>query len=145
MGGTMNTRTTVAAVLGATALALTACSGTGTGTDSSPGNAKHAATPKATPSPDWSAAEKAAGIPPKPTGAKRAQLLRALAAANPDVVKYEDKAIDAARNQCSAINGGAHKLEWSASQRFSYKDVTTSEAQGKQINEALKDGGFCKV
>ncbi|WP_329019333.1 MULTISPECIES: hypothetical protein [unclassified Streptomyces] len=139
----MNTRTTVAAILGATALALTACSGTDTA--DSPGNAKHAATPKATPSPEWSAAEKAAGIPPKPTGAKRAELLRALAAANPDTVKYEDKAIDAARNQCSAINGGAHKLEWSASQRFSYKDVTTSEAQGKQINEALKGLGFCKV
>lgn len=139
----MNTRTTVAAVIGATALALTACSGTDTA--DSPGNTKHAATPKFSPSPGWSVAEKVAGIPPKPTGVKRAELLRALAAANPDIVKYEDKAIDAARNQCSAINGGANKPDWNASQRFSYKDVTTSEAQGKQINEALKGLGFCKA
>ncbi|MBV1948758.1 hypothetical protein [Streptomyces sp. BV129] len=139
----MNTRTTVAAILAATALSLTACSGTDTAHGT--GDAKHTVTPKVAPSPGWSAAEKAAGIPPKPTGAKRAQLLRALAAANPDVVKYEDKAVDAARNQCAAINGGAHKLEWMASQRFSYKDVTTNEAQGKQINEALKGLDFCKV
>ncbi|MET9255008.1 hypothetical protein [Streptomyces sp. NPDC003717] len=88
---------------------------------------------------------KAAGPPPEPTGADRAELLRALATANPDVVRYEDKAIDAARNQCMAINGGAQRLDYFASQRFTYKDVTTTEAQGKQINEALKGIGFCKV
>jgi hypothetical protein len=84
-------------------------------------------------------------IPPEPTGAKRAELLRALAAANPSVVKYEDKAIDAARNQCSAFGEGVKRPDWLASQRFTYKDVTTTEAQGKQINEALKGLGFCKV
>lgn len=94
---------------------------------------------------DRKAAEKAAGIPPEPTGAARQRLLDALAAATPDVVRYEDKAVDAARNQCSAINGGAHKLDWLASQRFTYKDVTTTEAQGAKINAALKSSGFCKV
>jgi cytoskeletal protein RodZ len=88
-------------------------------------------------------AGKAAGIPPKPTGEERQALLNALAAAAPDVVRYEDKAIDAARNQCSAINGGAQRLNWSASQRFTYKDVVTSEAQGAKINKALEDSGFC--
>ena len=44
-----------------------------------------------------------------------------------------------------AINGGAQKLDYFASQRFSYKDVTTTEAQGKAINDALKASGFCKV
>lgn len=88
---------------------------------------------------------KAAGIPKEPTGADRQALLDALAEAAPDVVKYEDKAIDAARNQCSAINGGGQKLNWSASQRFTYKDVSTSEAQGAKINAALKKSGFCKV
>jgi hypothetical protein len=88
-------------------------------------------------------AGKAAGIPPKPTGEERQALLDALAAAAPDVVRYEDKAIDAARNQCSAINGGAQRLNWSASQRFSYKDVVTNEAQGAKINKALQDSGFC--
>ncbi|MFF8864785.1 hypothetical protein ACF08B_22330 [Streptomyces sp. NPDC015139] len=137
----MNTRITAAALLAAAALALTACS------SSSESTTKSAPSPKAStkPSPDMSAAEKAVGIPPKPTGAKKAELLRALAAANPGIVKYEDKAIDAARNQCMAINGNAQKLDWSASQRFTYKDVTTTEAQGKQINAALKGIGFCKV
>ncbi|MCG0062251.1 hypothetical protein L0F81_02930 [Streptomyces tricolor] len=137
----MNIRITAAVITAASALALTACS------SSSDSSTESAPSPKAskTPSPDWSAAEQAAGIPPKPTGATREELLRALAAANPDIVKYEDKAIDAARNQCSAINGGSSKADWSAAQRFTYKDVTTTEAQGKQINEALKGLGFCKV
>ncbi|MEU8537140.1 hypothetical protein [Streptomyces parvulus] len=132
----MNTRTTAAALAAGALLALTACSSSETGGDSKP---------KATPSADYSAAEKASGIPPVPTGAKRQQLLDALAKAAPDVVKYEDDAIDAARNQCSAINGGGAKLDWTASQRFTYEDVTTSEAQGKAINEALKSSGFCNV
>ncbi len=89
---------------------------------------------------------RSSGIPPKPTGAKRQQLLDALAEAAPDVVRYEDKAIDAARNQCSAITGeGVKRVDWMASQRFTYKDVITTEAQGKAINEALEASGFCNV
>ncbi|MET8030520.1 hypothetical protein AB0D78_45595 [Streptomyces avermitilis] len=133
----MKTRAITALLL--TAAALTACTTTNSSSD------KPAKKPKSTPSVNMSAAEKVAGIPPEPTGAKRAELLRALAAANPDIVKYEDKAIDAARNQCSAINGAGSKVDWSASQRFTYKDVTTTEAQGKQINDALKGLKFCKV
>jgi hypothetical protein len=136
----MRTRTVVAIAVTLTA-ALAGCSSSDD-TDAKP-------TPKPTassePSVDMSAAAKAAGIPPKPTGAKRAKLLRALGAANPDIVKYEDKAIDAARNQCQSINGGGQRLDWSASQRFTYKNVTTTETQGKQINDALKGLGFCKV
>jgi len=94
---------------------------------------------------DREAAAKAAGIPPEPTGADRKKLIATLAAVAPDVVRYEDKAVDAARNQCSAINGGAKRLAWSASQRFTYKDVTTTEAQGAKINAALKSSGFCEV
>ncbi|MET7921708.1 hypothetical protein ABZU45_39125 [Streptomyces avermitilis] len=134
----MKTRAITALLL--TAAALTACT-----TTTSSSSDKPAKKPKSTPSVNMSAAEKAAGIPAEPTGAKRAELLRALAAANPDIVKYEDKAIDAARNQCSAINGGGSKVDWTASQRFTYKDVTTTEAQGKQINDALKGLKFCKV
>ncbi|MFF3420300.1 hypothetical protein ACFYW9_37410 [Streptomyces sp. NPDC002698] len=138
----MRTRTIVVAIAVTLAAALAGCSSSDDDTDAKP-------TPKPTassePSVDVSAAEKAVGIPSEPTGVKRAQLLRALAAANPGIVKYEDKAIDAARNQCSAINGGSAKVDWAASQRFSYKDVTTTEAQGKQINEALKGLGFCKA
>lgn len=139
----MRIRHTAAAVA-ITALALAACSSN----DSSKQNdakPKASATEHEITQQQKDAAAKAAGIPPKPTGADRAELLRALAAANPDIVKHEDKAIDGARNQCSAINGGANKLDWLASQRFTYKDVTTTEAQGKQINDALKGLGFCKV
>ncbi|MET7736545.1 hypothetical protein ABZT02_35100 [Streptomyces sp. NPDC005402] len=137
----MRTRITIAAITAALAVTLVGCNSSDD--DSKP---KAEATKSSSqPSVDVSAAEKAAGIPAEPNGAKRAELLRALAAANPDIVKYEDKAIDAARNQCSALNGGGSKVDWTASQRFTYKDVTTTEAQGKQINEALKGLGFCKV
>ncbi|MDQ0992179.1 hypothetical protein [Streptomyces sp. V3I7] len=137
----MQTRTVIAAATAALAVALAGCSGTDT--DNARPKAKTTKSSKA--SPDWKAAEKAADIPPEPTGAKRAELLRALAAANPSTVRYEDKAIDAARNQCSAINNGGQRIDYLASQRFTYKDVTTTETQGKQINKALKDSGFCKA
>ncbi|WP_329438200.1 hypothetical protein [Streptomyces canus] len=135
----MRTRITIAAITAALAVTLVGCNSSDD--DSKPKATKSSSQPRV----DVSAAEKAAGIPAEPTGAKRAELLRALAAANPDIVKYEDKAIDAARNQCSALNGGGSKVDWTASQRFTYKDVTTTEAQGKQINEALKGLVFCKV
>ena len=60
-------------------------------------------------------------------------------------MKYEDKAFSAARNQCSAINGGSTNVNRLASSRFTYRDVTTTEAQGRQINQALQGLGFCKV
>ncbi|MFJ2515599.1 hypothetical protein ACIPEL_36280 [Streptomyces griseoviridis] len=94
---------------------------------------------------DREKAAKTAGIPANPTGADRQELLDALAAAAPDVVRYEDKAVDAARNQCSAITGGANKLDWLASQRFTYKDVVTTEDQGAKLNAALTKSGFCKA
>ncbi|MFF9817833.1 hypothetical protein [Streptomyces sp. NPDC014006] len=143
----MHARTAITA-LSLAALAVTGCSSSSDSeADSKPSNTPSKAAssaPSTAPSTDNNAAERAAGIPPKPTGAKREELLRALAAANPDVVKYEDKAIDAARNQCAAINGGGSRLDYFASQRFTYKDVMTTEAQGKQINEALKASGSAR-
>lgn len=131
-----------AAVIAVAGLALTACSSSST--DAKP-KTTTTATNKVTQEQKDDALA-AAGIPKEPTGAKRAQLLRALAAVNPGTVKYEDKAVDAARNQCSALNDtGVSRIDWLASQRFTYKDVTTTEAQGKQINQALKGLGFCKV
>ncbi|MET7287016.1 hypothetical protein [Streptomyces sp. NPDC005573] len=109
------------------------------------GKAKSAASPGAGRSGDQGAAGKALGVPPEPTGPKRARLLHDLSAVSPNIVKYEDKAVDAARNQCTAINGGAAGLDRSAAQRFSYKDVKTTQAQGGRINRALKTSGFCKV
>ncbi|WP_020126322.1 hypothetical protein [Streptomyces sp. 303MFCol5.2] len=126
-----------------TALALTACT-VDTGDDDAKAGTPKDAAAKTSATPDTSDALADSGIPSKPTGARRQALLDALTQAAPDVVKYEDKAIDAARNQCGAINGGAQKLDYFASQRFTYKDVVTSEAQGKKINEALEDTGFCE-
>lgn len=140
----MRTSSSIAAITAVFAITLVGCSSSDDSTDTK-ADAQKSSAPKATKSTDISDALKAAGIPAEPTGAARAELLRALAAANPDIVKYEDKAIDAARNQCSAINSGSAKADWAASQRFTYKDVTTTEAQGKQINEALKGLGFCKA
>ncbi|MEU9239094.1 hypothetical protein [Streptomyces shenzhenensis] len=139
----MRFRSTITAIAIAIAAAmLTACTST---TEHSTTSSRPKATAGDLTQKQKDDALAAAGIPPEPTAAKRAELLRALAAANPDIVKYEDKAIDAARNQCSAINGGGARLDYLAAQRFTYKDVTTSEAQGKQINAALKGIGFCKV
>lgn len=139
----MRIRTAAAAAVILTTT-LTACS-----SSADTANTADKTTPKAsashTPDPDISEALKAAGIPPKPTGADRTTLLNALAAVNPGIVKYEDKAIDAARNQCSSINGGSQNRDHTASVRFTYKDVVTTEAQGAKINQALKDTGFCKV
>ncbi|MBZ6250558.1 hypothetical protein KVH27_19520 [Streptomyces olivaceus] len=132
----MNTRTAAAALAAAALLTLTACS--------SSSDEDTDAKPKATATPSDRAPEKSS-IPPRPTGEKRQQLLDALAAAAPDIVRYEDKAIDAARNQCSAFGEGVKRPDWLASQRFTYKDVTTSEEQGKAINDALKSSGFCNV
>ncbi|WP_159767246.1 hypothetical protein [Streptomyces sp. HM190] len=133
----MRTRRAIGAVTAALALTLVGCTG---GEEAGLNDNKGS-----DPSAEASKALRAAGIPPEPTGAQRAQLLRALAAVDPDIVKYEEKAVDAARNQCSAINGNSSRADWTAAQRFTYRDVTTTEAQGKQINEALEGLGFCKV
>ncbi|MFD3835324.1 hypothetical protein ACFWWC_03580 [Streptomyces sp. NPDC058642] len=137
-----------AVTVAALAFALTACSSSASTDDESSKSSKTATT-KA-PSKELTKEQKdgalaAAGIPKEPTGADRAALLRALAAINPDIVKHEDKAIGAAQNQCGAINRDGQRLDHWAGERFTYRDVTTTEAQGKQINAALKDLGFCKV
>ncbi|MFJ4009450.1 hypothetical protein [Streptomyces sp. NPDC090026] len=134
----MRTRTATAAAIAAIALTLTGCS-----TDTEPTTDK--ATPEELTPEQQASIRAAAGIPERPTGEARQTLLDALAKAAPDTIRYEDKAVEAARNQCSAINGGSERIDWMASQRFTYKDVTTTEEQGKAINQALKDLGFCNV
>ncbi|MFI7315156.1 hypothetical protein [Streptomyces hygroscopicus] len=130
----------IVAIAAASLFTLTACGG-----DDKADNSKPSASASELTQKQKDEISKAAGIPPKPTGAKRQQLLDALAAVAPDVVRYEDKAVDAARNQCRSINGDGNKLDWAASMRFTYKDVKTTEAQGAKINDALKKSGFCKV
>ncbi|KJK40444.1 hypothetical protein UK15_07750 [Streptomyces variegatus] len=122
------------------ALTLTACSGTDT--DAKP---KGSASKPGLTQQEKDELLKDAGIPPEPTGADRAELLSALAEINPDIVKHEDKAIGAAQNQCGAINRDGSRLDHWAAERFTYRDVTTTEAQGKRINQTLRRLGFCKV
>jgi len=125
----MRTRITIAAVTAALAVTLVGCS-----SDSSDSKAS---TPKASKSVDQSDAEKAAGIPAEPTGAKRTALIAALKAINPTLVADEDKAIDNARNQCSTITGGG-KADMTAKARFSTSDHKVTDAEAKAINTALK-------
>lgn len=82
-------------------------------------------------------------IPAKPTGQARTDLLAALRKISPALVADEDDAIDNSRNQCSAINGKAAKLDWSAQQRFGTSSHEVSDAEAKQINAALTT--FCKT
>jgi hypothetical protein len=137
----MQLRHTVAAVAIA-ALALAACNGTDEASNAKP---KESASARELTQDQRDKLLKDAGIPPEPTGAKRAELLKALAAVNPAIVKHEDKAISAAQNQCGALNRDGQRLDHWAAERFTYRDVTTTEDQGKQINQALSRIGFCKV
>ncbi|MEV0256982.1 hypothetical protein AB0H82_22325 [Streptomyces sp. NPDC050732] len=138
----MNHRTTTVGLLLTTALALTACSSSDDKADDKPKAKPSAAASEQTQKDDVA---RSAGLPPKPDAAEQAKLIRALQAAAPDVVRYEDKAVNAARNQCMAINKDGQRLNWLASQRFTYKDVKTTEEQGAKINDVLKATGFCKV
>ncbi|MCX5362892.1 DUF732 domain-containing protein [Streptomyces sp. NBC_00124] len=128
--------TTVAAL--ALAAALTACSSSDS-TDAKPTPAKSSAAASKAPSD----ALAAAGIPAKPTGQARTDLLAALRKVNPALVTDEDDAIDNARNQCSAINGKSPKVDDVAQARFNDGTHTVSAAEAKQINAALAT--FCKT
>ncbi|MDX3094332.1 hypothetical protein PV703_24735 [Streptomyces sp. ME01-24h] len=86
-----------------------------------------------------------AGIPAAPTGAERAALIAALQAINPDFAKDPDKAVDAARNQCAAVNSNSPQADAEAAQRFTYHGNALTDAQGKAINDALKRLDFCAV
>ncbi|MFF5142539.1 hypothetical protein ACFY6U_22890 [Streptomyces sp. NPDC013157] len=132
------TALTLAAV--AALAALTACSSTD---DDASKKSTPTTAPESVSASDAAAALHNAGIPAKPTGQARADLLAALRKISPALVADEDDAIDNSRNQCSAINGKAAKLDWSAQQRFGTTSHEVSEAEAKQINTALAT--FCKT
>jgi hypothetical protein len=123
----MKTRAAAVAITTLLALTLTAC---GSSDDET-------STPKASKTVDHSEAEKAAGIPADPQGAKRTALLAALKAIHPDLVTDEDKAVDNARNQCSTITGGGN-ADMTAKARFSTADHEVTDAEATAINAALK-------
>lgn len=128
----MRIRTGILAASAAVLLTLTACGSDDEGDSSAP------PTKTTEPSADMSEALEDAGIPAEPEGAKREALLAALKVIDPALVADEEKAIDAARNQCSSLNGGADNVDSSAAQRFSTGDLQLDEAQGRLINAALK-------
>ena len=121
--------------------ALTACSSSDD--DTMTNVATPSASTESVSASDAAAALHNAGIPAKPTGQARADLLAALRKVSPALVADEDKAVDNSRNQCSAINGKAGKLDWSAQQRFGTSSHEVSDAEAKQINTALAT--FCKT
>ncbi|MFG3037793.1 hypothetical protein ACGFYZ_12875 [Streptomyces sp. NPDC048330] len=128
----MNRTAATVAATAAALLTLTACSSS---TDT-PADTK----PSATASVDT----RPAGIPPKPEGAEREALLGALRTINPALAEDPDKAIDNARNQCSAINGNADNPDNLAQQRFSTSSHEVSAVEAKAINATL-GATFCKT
>ncbi|MFE9450646.1 hypothetical protein [Streptomyces sp. NPDC006739] len=125
----------------ATLAALTACSSSDD--DATAKKSTPPAAPESVSASDAAAALHNAGIPAKPTGQARTDLLAALRKISPALVADEGDAIDNSRNQCSAINGKAAKLDWSAQQRFGTSSHEVSDAEAKQINAALTT--FCKT
>ncbi|MFF4823198.1 hypothetical protein ACFY20_09200 [Streptomyces sp. NPDC001312] len=134
----MKHRATAALAAVAALAALTACSSSD---DDKP--AAQSTPTETADAPQTTTAPPHAGIPPKPTGKVRADLLAALREVHPALVADEDKAVDHARNQCSAVNNKEPKADWLAQQRFSGGTHEVSDAEAKQINAVLVE--FCKT
>ncbi|WP_405561904.1 DUF732 domain-containing protein [Streptomyces sp. NBC_01180] len=115
----------LACLAAVTALSVTGCS---------PDDKKDDAKPTAA----SSAPAADTGIPPKPTGADRDAYLKAIKAVDPTLVTDEDKAIDAGRNQCQALDGGASNTDHFAAARFGNDAHPLTDAQGKALNAALR-------
>lgn len=133
----MRIRTTTAAVTAVLALTLVGC-GSGD-TDSDRGDdGKAGSAGSSAPAAAGSTAAEAAGIPPEPDGDLRSAVLQAVQDVNGELIHDEDKAIDAARNQCAALDGGAENPDHAAAQRFSYDGVTLTDDDGRHLNVGLR-------
>ncbi|TXS36810.1 hypothetical protein [Streptomyces sp. OR43] len=135
----MRIRTTTAAIAAALAFAVVGCS------SDSKADATRSSAPEASSSAedsdtgaDDSGATKDSGLPPEPTGAARDAVLAAVRDVNGNLTHDEDKAIDAARNQCAALDGGAANTDHTAAQRFSYDGITLTDDDGSHINIGLR-------
>ncbi|MYX36009.1 MULTISPECIES: hypothetical protein [unclassified Streptomyces] len=137
-------RTHIAAtalLLAVTGLALGGCGSSSDTTATAPESAVSSQSPVARTDQDKTLPD--AGMPSALTDAERVTLIAALQAINPDFAKDPDKAIDAARQQCSAINSNSAQADAEAAKRFTYHGNELTEAQGKAINDALKRLKFC--
>ncbi|MFK4548236.1 Flp pilus assembly protein TadD [Streptomyces tendae] len=137
----MRIRTATAALIAALAVALVGCGSDDGKTESAADSSQ--AQPSTTESteaaqPGGKSSDIAVGIPAEPTGAERDAVLAAVMDVNAKLVADEDKAIDAARNQCSALDGGASNVDHLAAQRFSYGGVTLTDDDGDHLNIGLR-------
>lgn len=126
----MRTRLTAAALAATALLTLAACS--------SSDDSKPPAPPTMPTAVDTASIEAGLGIPPKPVGAQRTAYLAAIKAVDPSLVADPDKAIDAGRNQCMQLHGGAKNEDHLAAERFGNDAHPLTDAQGKAINTALR-------
>jgi hypothetical protein len=145
----MRINVTVAAVTAVLAVTLVGCGGSGdkadttkagtkAGASAAPSAADDGGAADGSDASDDSSAEAAAGIPPEPTGDTRAAVLAAVFDVSPRSASDEDKAIDAARNQCAALDSGAANPDHAAAQRFSYNGVKLTDDQGTHIDYGLR-------
>ena len=132
----MRIRTTTAAIVAILAVTVVGCS-SDEGSDSKADTIK-STVPEASSAADNSGAAKNAGMPPEPTGAERDAVLATIHDVNGNLTHDEDKAINAARNQCASLDGGATNPDHSAAQRFSYDGVTLTDDDGSHINFGLR-------
>lgn len=139
----MRIRTTTAAIVAVFAFTAVGCSSdNGSGSEADPATSS---TPEASSQADDrdtgtddSGTAKDTGLPPEPTGAERDAVLAAVRDVNASLTHDEDKAIDAARNQCAALDGGAANTDHTAAQRFSYDGITLTDDDGSHLNIGLR-------
>ncbi|WP_327365313.1 hypothetical protein [Streptomyces sp. NBC_01217] len=132
----MRIRTTTVAVVAILTVTVVGCS-SDKDSDSKADTIK-SAVPEASGAADNGGAAKNADLPPEPTGAERDAVLATILDVNSNLIHDEDKAINAARNQCAALDGGATDPDHSAAQRFSYDGVTLTDDDGSHINFGLR-------
>ncbi|MGW0939873.1 hypothetical protein [Streptomyces sp. NPDC002666] len=132
----MRIRTTTAAIAAVLAFTVVGCSSdSGSKADTGTTTNSAAETSSGT---DDSGAGKETVLPAEPTGAERDAVLAAVRDVNGNLTQDEDKAIDAARNQCAALDGGAANTDHTAAQRFSYDGITLTDDDGSHINIGLR-------
>ncbi|MDT3724539.1 hypothetical protein ROS62_06405 [Streptomyces sp. DSM 41972] len=137
----MRTRT-AAALIAALAVTLVGCSSDDSKTEAAASSSS--AQPSATHStqaadrPGIDASEADDVLPAEPTGAERDAVLAVVMDVSAKLLADEDKAIDAARNQCGALNSGAANVDHLAAQRFSYDGVTLTDEDGAHLNTGLR-------
>ncbi|MGW1814481.1 hypothetical protein ACWCQM_13095 [Streptomyces sp. NPDC002125] len=133
---------TAAAVAAVLAFTVVGCSSEESKPDTievaSPQPSKSADSPEPSESADSGDGAESAALPDEPTGDKRSAVLAAILDVNGNLIRDEDKAIDAARNQCAALDGGAADPNRSAAERFSYDGVTLTDDDGSHINIGLR-------